>query len=145
MNVKKETNLEKMSQNKDDLKYFTIDEAVDHMGFGYFQLKNIFILSILYMSEAMELMLLSILGSLLNCSWLRVSDFEQALLTTLVFVGMGLASPLLGKCCDKYGRKSIVILSAFITFYFGALSSLAPTFLWILILRTLVGVGAGKI
>jgi MFS family permease len=144
MNEKMETNLEKISQNKDDPKYFTIDEAIDHMGFGYFQLKNIFMLSILYMSEAMELMLLSILGSLLNCSWKRLSDFEQALLTTFVFVGMGLASPVWGKFCDKYGRKSVVILSTFITFYFGALSSVAPTFFWILILRTLVGVGAGK-
>ena len=43
-----------------------------------------------------------------------------------------------------YGRKIIFILSTFITFYFGALFSVAPTFVWVLILRTLVGVGAGK-
>ena len=114
------------------------------MGFGLFQVKLCFVLSVLYLAEAMELMLLAILGSLLNCSWLRLTDLEQALLTTMVFIGMGVCSPFWGKMCDKFGRKNGLILASCVIFYFGCLSSIAPTYVWMLILRGLVGVGTGK-
>ena len=113
------------------------------MGFGFFQVKLCFILVFLISADAMEIMLLAILSSLLNCSWMRLTSLEQALLATLVFLGIGVSSPLWGKICDKYGRKSSVVISSFFVFYFGALSSISPTFIWMLVLRTLVGVGTG--
>ena len=63
---------------------FTVGEALDHIGFGRFQAVLSFLLGIFLISDAMELMLLSVLGTSLNCEW-GISDYEQASLTTVVF------------------------------------------------------------
>lgn len=52
---------------------------------------------------------------------------------------------LWGGICDKYGRNKGLLLSAFVTFYFGNLSTYSPTFVWILITRCMVGFGAGGV
>jgi MFS family permease len=123
-------------------KTYTIDEAVDHMGFGAFQWKLFGLTGLGTIADAMEMMILSILAPALHCDWL-LEDYQQALITTFVFCGMGLSSPFWGKLCDTYGRKTSLILSTFFLFYFGALSTFSPIFIWLLILRGLVGFGIG--
>jgi MFS family permease len=113
------------------------------MGFGLFQTKLFMLTGLGTIADAMEMMILSILAPALHCTWL-LNDWQQALITTVVFLGMGLSSPFWGKLCDKYGRKSSLILSTFVLFYFGALSAFSPVFAWLLILRALVGFGIGN-
>lgn len=94
------------------------------------------------MADAMEMMLLSILAPALHCDWL-LNEWQKASITTVVFCGMMLSGAIWGKLCDTYGRKTCLILCTLFTFYFGALSALSPVFVWILILRGLVGFGIG--
>lgn len=94
------------------------------------------------MADAMEMMLLSILAPALHCDWL-LNEWQKASITTVVFCGMMLSGAIWGKLCDMYGRKTCLILCTLFTFYFGALSALSPVFVWILILRGLVGFGIG--
>ena len=63
----------------------------------------------------------------------------------MVFAGMMVSSGIWGKICDKYGRKVELILCSAFTFYYGVLSAVAPNFIWILILRGLVGFGIGGV
>jgi MFS family permease len=80
---------------------------------------------------------------------------------------MMLSGTVWGKLCDFYGRKAVkyneyklqreslflhrnvllklkcLILCTLFTFYFGALSALSPVFIWLLVLRGLVGFGIG--
>lgn len=60
------------------------------------------------MADAMELMILSVISPALHCEW-HISSVEQAMITTGVFGGMALSSPLWGKLCDKYGRKRVFL------------------------------------
>jgi MFS family permease len=94
------------------------------------------------MADAMEMMILSILAPALHCDWL-LNEWEKALITTVVFCGMMLSGAFWGKMCDQYGRKSCLILCTLFTFYFGTLSAFSPIFIWLLILRGLVGFGIG--
>ncbi len=94
------------------------------------------------MGDAMEMMILSILGPSLKCDWL-LSEWQKALITTVVFLGMFLSASMWGKLCDLYGRKMCIILSSSFLFYYGALSSFAPNLIWLLILRGLVGICIG--
>lgn len=108
------------------------------------------------MADAMEMMILTILAPALHCDW-WLSSWQLALLTTIVFCGMMLSSTMWGNICDKYGRKTVLqdctcrpdvqglILCTGITFYFGLLSSLAPTYIWLLALRGLTGFGIGGV
>nr|XP_018673260.1 synaptic vesicle 2-related protein [Ciona intestinalis] len=123
---------------------FTVEEAVEAIGFGRFQ----WILSMLtgcaWMADAMELMILSIISPQLKCEW-RLYSYEEALITTVVFVGMMLSSSMWGNICDRYGRKLGLVLCVVWTFFYGFMSSFSPNFAWILILRGLVGFGVGGV
>lgn len=120
----------------------TVDKAVDTIGFGWFQVKLTFVIALGWMSDAMEMMVLSILGPAVHCQWM-VPTWQQALLTSIVLAGMLLSSPLWGKFADKYGRRAELFLSSICVFYFGILSALSPNYLWMLLLRFLVGTGIG--
>lgn len=121
---------------------YTIQQAIDRLGFGKFQVKLSILTGFAWMADAMEMMILSILAPALHCSW-NLSGIKQALLTTVVFCGMMASSGLWGSICDKYGRKVELIMSSLFTCYFGFLSAFSPTFIWILVLRCLVGFGVG--
>ena len=127
---------------EESTKTFTIDEAVEKIGFGQFQFKLSMLTGLAWMADAMEMMILSILAPALHCDWL-LNEWQKALITTVVFCGMMLSGAIWGKLCDFYGRKACLILCTLFTFYFGALSALAPLFIWLLILRGLVGFGIG--
>lgn len=62
----------------------------------------------LQMADAMEMMILSILGPALHCDWL-LNEWQKALITTVVFCGMMLSGTIWGKLCDTYGRKTVII------------------------------------
>ncbi len=65
---------------------FSIGEAIDAIGFGRFQVLLSLFAGFAFMADAMEVMILSILGPALVCEW-KISDYDQASLTTVVFLG----------------------------------------------------------
>ncbi|XP_072044034.1 synaptic vesicle 2-related protein-like [Amphiura filiformis] len=126
---------------------FTVEEAIDQLGFGRFQIQFTLIDSVLHMSEAGEVMLLSILGPELVCSW-HLEHWQEAIISTVVFFGYLLGAPLWGKFADKFGRRKILNIVAVCLFYYGALTAFSPTFIWITVLRGIVGAcdgGAGQV
>lgn len=123
---------------------FTVDDAVEHLGFGNFQLMLSLFTGLAWMADAMEMMILSILSPALHCEW-QISTVEQAMITTCVFSGMMLSSTVWGKVCDRFGRRTGLMCAALLTFCMGALSSLAPNFHTLLFLRGLTGIGIGGV
>ncbi|XP_046340133.2 synaptic vesicle 2-related protein-like [Haliotis rufescens] len=121
---------------------FTIQQAIDNIGFGKFQVKLSVLTGFAWMADAMEMMILAILSPALHCEW-QLQGWQEALITTVVFAGMMASSSIWGSMCDKYGRKTELILCSVFTCYFGILSAFAPTYIWLLILRGLVGFGIG--
>lgn len=94
------------------------------------------------MADSMEMTILSILSPALHCHW-HITRYQQALTTTVVFLGMMLSSTFWGNLSDRYGRKHALSLCAVLLFYYGLLSAIAPSFMWILLLRGLVGFAIG--
>uniref|UniRef100_A0A1I7YXW7 MFS domain-containing protein n=1 Tax=Steinernema glaseri TaxID=37863 RepID=A0A1I7YXW7_9BILA len=105
---------------------FTVDDCVEYLGFGRFQLKLSILTGIAWMADAMEMMILSIISPALNCEW-EITPFQasllkkakyftplknhtvelQAMITTVVFSGMMLSSTVWGKICDVFGRRTV--------------------------------------
>ncbi|GFR85316.1 synaptic vesicle 2-related protein, partial [Elysia marginata] len=123
---------------KTELEDFTVQEAIDHIGFGWFQIKLSIVSGLTWMADSMEIMLLSILGPVLSCEW-DLQPWKQALLTTLVMVGMAAGSSFWGKMSDQHGRKTALALASSLIGYFGLLSAFSPMYLWMAICRFLVG------
>ncbi|XP_060520106.1 synaptic vesicle 2-related protein [Cylas formicarius] len=121
---------------------YTVTQAVNALGFGWFQVKLSLWTGLCWMADSMEMTILSILSPALHCSW-HISRYQQALTTTVVFLGMMLSSTFWGNLSDRYGRKHALSLCALLLFYYGLLSSVAPSFMWMLLLRGLVGFAIG--
>lgn len=121
---------------------FTVEQAVEAIGFGQFQITLSLLTGFCWMADAMEMMILSIIGPELKCAW-QLSLIQEASITTVVFLGMFASSTFWGKICDKFGRRTGLILTSLVVFYFGVLSGFAPNYAWLLIIRFLVGFGIG--
>lgn len=121
---------------------FTVTQAVNAFGFGKFQAKLSLFTGLCWMADSMEMTILSILSPALHCEW-NITRYQQALATTIVFLGMMISSTFWGYISDRYGRKQALTLCAVLLFYYGLLSSFAPNYTWILILRGLVGFAIG--
>ena len=124
--------------------HYSAGQAIDSLGFGRFQIYLSVMVGFAYMADAMEMMILSILGPALHCEW-HISEYQQATLTTVVFLGMLLSSSLWGILADKYGRRTVLVVSISFLFYFAVLSAAAPSFGWMLFLRYLVGFYIGGV
>ena len=87
-------------------------------------------------------MLLSFLGPAAKCYWTLGANAE-AVLSSCIFLGMLFGVLFFGHLSDQYGRKVGLTSSVVILATGGLASSFAPTFGWLVFLRTLVGFAVG--
>lgn len=83
---------------------FTVDDALSAMGFGKFQILVLAYAGMGWISEAMEMMLLSFIGPAVQSLW-GLSSHEESLITSVVFVGMLVGAYSWGVVSDKHGRR----------------------------------------
>ncbi|XWS19199.1 hypothetical protein CRYUN_Cryun32bG0110700 [Craigia yunnanensis] len=121
---------------------FTVDEALLAMGFGKFQILVLAYAGMGWVSEAMEMMLLSFIGPAVQSLW-GLSSHAESLITSVVFVGMLVGAYSWGVVSDKQGRRKGFLITAVVTAGAGFLSALAPNYISLIILRCLVGLGLG--
>lgn len=95
---------------------FTVTQAVNALGFGWFQVKLSLWTGLCWMADSMEMTILSILSPALHCDW-HISRYQQALTTTVVFLGMMLSSTFWGNLSDRYGRKHVNMKFKFLVIY----------------------------
>lgn len=88
---------------------FTVTQAVNALGFGWFQVKLSLCVGLCWMADSMEMTILSVLGPALHCDW-GITRYQQALVTTVVFLGMMLSSTFWGHLSDRYGRKPVSLV-----------------------------------
>ncbi|XP_010630005.1 putative transporter SVOPL isoform X3 [Fukomys damarensis] len=88
----------------------------------------------------MEIMLIAVVSPVIRCEW-HLENWQVALVTTMVFFGYMVSSVLFGLLADRYGRWKILLLSFLWGAYFSLLTSFAPTYIWFVFLRTMVGCG----
>lgn len=83
---------------------FSVDDALLTLGFGKYQYGVLAYAALAWVSEAMEMMLLSFIGPVVKRIW-RLSAKEQSLITSVVFIGMLVGAYTWGVIADKYGRR----------------------------------------
>ncbi|CAB1318374.1 unnamed protein product [Coregonus sp. 'balchen'] len=110
-----------VSHNSPTEDTFTVEDAVEAIGFGKFQWKLSILTGLSWMADAMEMMILSIISPQLHCEW-RLPSWKVAMLTAVVFLGMMFSSTLWGNISDN---------------------AFSPAYGWVLVLRGLVGFGIG--
>ncbi|KAF8793341.1 synaptic vesicle 2-related protein-like [Argiope bruennichi] len=123
---------------------YSVDDAVNKVGYGKFQLKLTLLAGLGWLADAFEIFILSIIGDFMACDW-TLFRWQIALLTSIVFAGIMVGSPVLGAVADVYGRKRSLAVSSILLFLFGAVSAASPSFIWMVIFRSCMGFSLGGI
>ena len=92
-----------MTDEKRGLTY-SVDDALVTMGFGKLQYLVLAYAGMGWISEAMEMMILSFVGPAVKSAW-KLSKAQESLITTVVFAGMLVGACGWGLISDKYGRR----------------------------------------
>ncbi|KAL1357979.1 organic cation/carnitine transporter 7 isoform X1 [Arachis hypogaea] len=121
---------------------YTVDDALLALGFGNFQILVLAYAGIGWVSEAMEMMLLSFVGPAVQSAW-NLSPHQESFITSAVFAGMLIGAYSWGIVSDKHGRRKGFLITATVTAAAGFLSAFAPNYLLLISLRCLVGIGLG--
>ncbi|XP_066508401.1 putative transporter SVOPL isoform X3 [Hoplias malabaricus] len=121
-------------------KSYTVEEAVESIGFGRFHILLFVIMGSANIVEAMEIMLLAVVSPEIRCEW-RLEDWQVALVSTMVFFGFMVCGVFCGYVADKYGRWKVLFGGFVWAAYFSMLTSFAPSYIWFIFLRSMVGCG----
>ncbi|KAK7349059.1 hypothetical protein VNO77_06109 [Canavalia gladiata] len=121
---------------------YTVDDALVALGFGNFQILVLVYAGIGWISEAMEMMLLSFVGPAVQIAW-DLSPHEESMITSVVFAGMLIGAYSWGIVSDKHGRRKGFLITATVTAIAGFLSAFAPNYILLIVFRSLVGLGLG--
>ncbi|KAJ8767889.1 hypothetical protein K2173_020829 [Erythroxylum novogranatense] len=121
---------------------YTLDEGLSAVGFGKFQLMLLLYAGFGWVSEAMEIMILSFVGPAVKSQW-GLSSAQETLLTTVVFAGELIGAYCWGLISDNYGRRKSFLCITMITSGVGLLSAFSPAYSYLLILRFVAGIGLG--
>ncbi|BBN12130.1 MFS transporter, VNT family, synaptic vesicle glycoprotein 2 [Marchantia polymorpha subsp. ruderalis] len=121
---------------------FTVEDAIEHVGFGKYQLILGIYVGLTWVADAAEMILLSFIGPAAQCEW-QLSPSQEGAVSSAVFAGVFVGAYAWGLLADTRGRRVAVLTTAVFTSVFGVLSALSPSFLWLLISRALVGFGLG--
>ncbi|PIN12689.1 Synaptic vesicle transporter SV2 (major facilitator superfamily) [Handroanthus impetiginosus] len=121
---------------------YTLDEALSSVGFGKYQGLLLAFGGLGWVGEAMELMILSFIGSAVQYEW-HLSPGQKSLISIVVFAGMLVGAYLWGIISDKYGRKKAILGVSTITAIAGLLSAFSPNYMSLITLRCIAGVGLG--
>ncbi|KAK4478982.1 hypothetical protein RD792_014489 [Penstemon davidsonii] len=121
---------------------YTLDEALTTIGFGKYQGLLLAYGGLGWIAEAMEMMILSFIGSAVQSEW-NLSPGEKSFISTAVFAGMLVGAFSWGAISDTYGRKKGILGVASITAIAGLLSAFSPNYTSLIIIRCIAGVGLG--
>lgn len=99
----------------DEAYTYTVDEALLSLGFGKFQTLVLAYAGIGWLSEAMEIMLLSFVGPSVRTEW-GISDKQESLISSVVFAGMMIGAFTWGYVSDNYGRRQGRLPSPFVSY-----------------------------
>ena len=120
---------------------YTFEEAIEYFGFGRFQIRLIFSVGMVVLSNAAQILAPAVLGTVIECNSWKISKINVAWLTTVVFLGMFTCSPVVGWIIDKFGRKKGLLLILTCTPIFASLGSLSPNYPCLVASRFFVGAG----
>lgn len=133
-----------VGQSNISVNEYTVEQAIDYIGFGKFQMVFLAVTGLSWLCDAMEMMLLSFIGPAARCEW-RLTTTQASSLTSFVFLGMGFGAPSFGMFADRKGRLFSLRCSTGLTLLAGVGSALAPTFSALCFARMVVGFGLGGV
>jgi MFS family permease len=122
----------------------TLEVALERIPVGKFHLYLLTICGLSFMSDSIEVSLLSFLSLYVAAEW-DLSVAQLASITAIVFAGSLLgASVVWGPIADRYGRRISFLLGSFLISACSLASAISPNYYCLIFFRFFVGVGVGS-
>lgn len=116
--------------------------ALKYLGFGFFHVILLLINGTALLSDAIEVLSISFVLPVLNKKEeYGVGDLGEALLSSVIFIGMLFGSYIWGSMADIVGRRTTLIASLTVSAVFGFISAFSPWFWLFVLLRFFSGFG----
>jgi len=122
--------------------FVPIDDAIEKLGTGGFQHRILLAAGLCFMADAMEVLLLSFLSTVLKHEW-NLTEREVDSILAVVFAGALLGTLVLGQAGDRFGRKPVFAVTASMIAVAGVATALCQTYEHLLLARFWVGFGVG--
>jgi hypothetical protein len=119
-----------------------IETAIELIGTGAFQRQILLAAGLCFMADAMEVLLLSFLSTVLKHEW-NLTEGEVDSIIAVVFAGALLGTLLLGRAGDVFGRKPVFAITAFVIAIAGVVTAFCQNYEQLLLARFWVGFGVG--
>ncbi|XP_065836696.1 synaptic vesicle 2-related protein-like [Oscarella lobularis] len=117
---------------------YTVEEAIEYIGFGRFQLKMFVFTGLIWMVESMELTLVSILGVSVRCDY-DLDSWGESVLTLVMFAGMLFGATFWGIIADKFGRKKALLIVSICVSLSSLISAFSPNYIFLVVIRGILG------
>ena len=115
--------------------------ALKYVGFGLFHVILMLINGIALSSDAVEVLSISFILPILKQDEWHIADWQNALLSSVIFVGMLFGSYIWGSLADISGRRFTLLISFTINGVMGFCSAFAPNYWVFLLFRFVSGIG----
>lgn len=120
----------------------TIEQIINRIGFGRFQIKLLLICGAGWAADGMEVLLIAFVLPAVIREW-NLTTAQAGFIGTAIFLGMLGGAWFWGTISDYIGRRLGFQATVLIDSLFGFLSALSPSYLWLALLRGLTGFGVG--
>lgn len=120
----------------------TLDEALEHVGFGRFQRRLLSLCGAIWAAVAMDVLVVSFALPSLRQEW-ALSPTQAGLLASAAFWGMLTGAWFWGIVADRLGRRRVLAFTIIVENVFTLVSAVAPSFPVLVALRALIGFGMG--
>ncbi len=140
--LEKDMSLIPVSEISDEGEVQEYEVALKYLGFGFFHIILLVINGIALSSDAVEVLSISFVFPVLKdrSDW-QVGDEKEALLASIIFVGMLFGSFIWGGLADMIGRRTTIITSLMVSVVFGFTSAFVPWFWMFVLFRFFSGFG----
>jgi len=119
-----------------------LQKKIDEIGFGPAQIIAVTCCGGIMASEGSEVNIMGCMTTLLAEQW-NLSPFMKGFMTSIVFVGFAIGNLFSGYVGDRYGRRPAILISYFVIFVAGTLTSFTEACWSLVCIRFFVGVGCG--
>ena len=123
---------------------FKIDKHLDKIGYSFFHLKMIFIVSLIFFVDGCEMSNVNMLLSSIQND-LDLNNFQKSSLSSSIFIGFFIGSFLSGFTTNKFGRLKPIKYGIFFLFIFSFIMSISRSISQLIIMRILTGLAIGQV
>jgi MFS family permease len=120
----------------------SISEALDEAPISRFHTQSIFTAGMGFFTDAYDLFIIGTATTLIAKQW-GLSASQTGLINSITLLSAFLGAIFFGRIADVFGRKRTYGIEAAIMVVGALLSAFAPSFIWLLVFRFILGIGVG--